>query len=253
MIAFLFDLLWTICLFKFVSMRKQAKKKAQGGAQQPDDEEAGSEPAATTVATAEEPEGQNAAAADAAAFTAATSYSSPAAGPSTAVAPTTGPSRGVAGAPAAAFASAAAADEGGPRIQNPAIIRPVILRPVAAARGNAGAQSVSPAVSNPGNHVMSQGQALAVEAAAVPAAPIEMDPLILAAIQRARRIVDEAHRRKKGAADIECIVCFGKVTSPVRLKPCGHVQMCSRCCKGLIALAESNNVEPQVRALKAKT
>ncbi len=56
----------------------------------------------------------------------------------------------------------------------------------------------------------------------------------------------ESHERKKEEQENECVICLDRPMSTV-LQPCGHVQMCSRCCRELLALAGSKSVEPQVR------
>ncbi len=70
----------------------------------------------------------------------------------------------------------------------------------------------------------------------------------LAAVQRVRRMMAESNERKKKLKEEqenECVICLDRPMSTV-LQPCGHVQMCSRCCRELLAIAESKSVEPQV-------
>ncbi len=129
--------------------------------------------------------------------------------------------------------------------QLPAIIRPVILRPVvAAAAGNAPLPTAPPprvpTVVNTADAAGSHMAASEPAALAAPLAPALDMASALAAVQRARRMVDEARKGKQKPE--ECIVCFVKLSganAAVRLAPCGHRQMCSQCCKDLLAIAES--------------
>ncbi len=140
-----------------------------------------------------------------------------------------------------AIASAAAAV--GPSTPLP-IIRPAIMRPVLAASAGTTPLTVH-------NQAPLAVQAVAI-AATQPAASAAPAPDIMSstleAVRRARRMVDESYKKKREAQqeDHECIVCFGKVRRAARLQPCGHMQMCSRCCKELLAIAESKQVEPLV-------
>ncbi len=63
-------------------------------------------------------------------------------------------------------------------------------------------------------------------------------------------MVDESHKRKKKPE--ECIICFLKLSgaaAAVRLMPCGHRQMCSNCCRDLLANADSTEGKFLVRAV----
>ncbi len=117
----------------------------------------------------------------------------------------------------------------GPHVQVPLIIRPVIVRPVvaAAAAGSAAAPLAPAATTEP------------------PRSPAPYMSAF-AAVQRVRRMLAESNERKKEEQENECVICLDRPMSTV-LQPCGHVQMCSRCCREHLALAESKSVEPQVR------
>lgn len=56
--------------------------------------------------------------------------------------------------------------------------------------------------------------------------------------------------RKQKLKESECVICLDMPMSTV-LQPCGHMQaeMCSRCCREPLALAESKSVQPQVRGI----
>ncbi len=142
----------------------------------------------------------------------------------------------------AMIAAAAAAR---PRdLQTPNVIRPVIMRPVVATASTAMAQAkiVRPMTYKQvlRGGIAATGLTTSVSASAAP----EPEMLsALAAVQRARRMAGEATKKKRDSVEIECIICFGRLTSPVRLQPCGHVQMCSECCQELRAIAESKGVE----------
>ncbi len=43
----------------------------------------------------------------------------------------------------------------------------------------------------------------------------------------------------------ECVICLHKAITTV-LEPCGHLQMCKKCCKEHLAVAESKGVKTQV-------
>ncbi len=149
-------------------------------------------------------------------------------GPSTAVLPPSVLQQAV-GVPAVIAAAAA------PRRSTPlptATIRPVIVRQVVAAGPAAGGMMTT--------------QPPAASAALTAPIP-DMMTSALEAVRRARRMVDESYKKKREAeGDNECIVCFRKLKRAARLQPCGHVQMCPRCCKELLATAESKQSEPLV-------
>ncbi len=161
--------------------------------------------------------------------------------PSTAAVPLAAPRQ--AGAVPAVIAAAVA----GPSTLMPAIIRPVIMRPVMAATGSAIAPPIIRKIAN--STASSSGQASVVvgQAATEPSAP-HMSAA-QAAVQRVRRMIAESHERKqklKEEQENECVICLDRPMSTV-LQPCGHVQMCSRCCRELLAIAGSKSVQPQVR------
>ncbi len=111
---------------------------------------------------------------------------------------------------------AAAAAAAGPRSVPSDIIRPVIMKLVVAA----------------------------ADAASDAFAPAPSTSSALAAVQRVRRMMDESRRKKQ--EENECIVCFERPMTTA-LRPCGHMQLCSRCCRKLVAIAESKKGKPEVR------
>ncbi len=162
--------------------------------------------------------------------------------PSTLVAPLTQ----AFGVPAVIAAAAAAAARSCPLLPSAGIIRPVIMRPVVVTSSAPAPQIIRPTI----HGQALSGQAVAVSApASSSAAPTPLDmSSALAAVQRARRMADESRAKKQSESEeSECIVCFGRLKSAVRLKPCGHMQMCSLCCKKLIAIAESKRAKLEVR------
>lgn len=110
-------------------------------------------------------------------------------------------------------------------ILRPNIIRlPVSRRPVVAAAGAAALPTAAPQ-----QHIM------------CPMVPY--DPVGQRAtwkVAQSKLEMEEEEEREK-----ECVICLDNPKSTL-LKPCGHLQMCKKCCKAYLAAAESKGVKPQV-------
>ncbi len=135
------------------------------------------------------------------------------------------------------------------QFQFPPIIHPVIVRTVAAAASNAtlpAARIIRPTTP----HLDNRAHAATAQPSDFAAPAPYMSAL--EAVQRARRkvLAESIEREKKVKQQFEqeneCVICLDRPMSTV-LQPCGHVQMCSRCCREHLALAESKSVQPQVR------
>ncbi len=129
-----------------------------------------------------------------------------------------------------------------PHTQKPPIIRPVIIRPVAAAAKTA------PQLTRSINQAPTAGPAIAKgSGSSVATSPALDQSSALAAVQRARRMAAESRERNE---ESECAVCLeALLRSMVRLQPCGHMLLCTQCCRNLLADAESKMIELQARAL----
>ncbi len=147
----------------------------------------------------------------------------------------------------------------------PAIIRPVIRMPVMGPTASAPPPVASQQIIRPqlvtishqapkaGQQDMSTAGGVvthhAPSSSSAPAAPSAPTMSALAAVKMARRLAAEEQRRRaeEAAEDRECVVCLERAMNTV-LQPCGHRQMCSRCCREHLALAESRQAEPLVGA-----
>ncbi len=132
-----------------------------------------------------------------------------------------------------------------PHTQMPPIIRPVIIRPVAAAA------KIAPQLTRLINQAPTAGPAVAEGTGpSIASSPALDQSSALAAVQRARRMAAEAREGHEAPAEVECVVCFEALLRfAVRLQPCGHMLVCTQCCRNLLADAESKMIELQARTL----